>query len=306
MKIIRLPFGRLAGFASLLLAGALTSSAQMPFPYGDWDCVLSERHSGLAVLHFEPGNNLFTGVQVMRPSYRAVQPSSTNPRYSGGDPTRTGQDSSSGTPNTNDLILGATALQGSWYYESPTRILGFVDQITFRYELSEVVTTNLNELTGQPVYLTNLVYTNIYSTNSISFRASGVDGQRLTLTSYLSTGKKNIYRGKPSVMVTDQSGPFYASGKRGGIPFVEFFTLSPSVSFPLPNVYSFNGNGAGYGFTGLGIVSRSGRIALYNQADRDTFRITAYVGAYNTTLRKGSMDGYDSDGRRPTYRLVHY
>jgi hypothetical protein len=307
MKTPSSPLRRLAALAALLL-GAVTAPAQLPFPYGDWDCAISERQSGIAVIRFEAGTNTINGLQIMRPNYangNLIVPG-PNPRFSGGDPTRTGQEPATTTSGSSNLFVGATAIRGSWFYDSTNRILGFLDQVTLRYELSEVVTTNLNELTGLPVYLTNLVYTNIYTTNSISFRASGTAGQRLTLAAYLPDGKKNIYRGTPCLTLTNQSGDYYASGKRRNVPFVESFNLEPNPAIDLPNVYGMNGYGAGYGFTGWAIVSRRNSIAIYQQTDRDPYRITTYLGPYNLTQRKGSINGYDDTGRKPSYRVVGY
>lgn len=312
MKTFPSPLRRLAvlaGAAAALVAGAAAAVAQTAFPYGDWDCLISERQSGLAVLRFEPGTNTFSGVQIMRPGYGNgnLMPPSTNPRFPGGEPTRDGQEPVPTSSGTNSVFVGATAIQGSWYFDQATnRIIGFLDQVTVRYELAEVITTNINALTGLPVVLTNLTYTNTFFTNSVSFRASGTGGKRLTLTAYLKDGKKNIYRGTPSVAVTNQSGSFYASGKRSGVPYVEFFTLNPNPGYPLPNVYSLDGSGAGYGFTGWAIVSRTGRIALYNQTDREPYRITTYLGPYNASLRRGNINGYDDTGKKPSYRLTGY
>ncbi|MFM1768586.1 MAG: hypothetical protein RJA22_1115 [Verrucomicrobiota bacterium] len=308
-QLLLLP--RVASLAGFLLGGVLTAAGQAAFPYGTWDCVISERQSGLAVLSFGTGTNAFSGLQVVRPGYGNgnLITSSTNPRYTGGDPTRDGTESSQGSSSTNGPFVGATAISGQWYYEdgSTNRIIGFLDQISARYELTEVITTNFNELQNVEAYVTNLAYVAVNTTNSVSFRASGTGGQRLLLTAYLPSGKKSIFRGTPSVALPSQAGEFYATGKRSGQPYVEFFQLTANPEPSLPNVYTIaEGNGAGYNFTGQAIVSRTGRIAIFQQTDRDPYRITTYLGPYNSTLRRGSINGYDDLGRKPTYRLVHY
>lgn len=287
--------------AAVLAAGLAGATAQ--FPLGTWDCVISEKQLGLAVIQFN-ADFTFVGFQLMRPSNTKTPAPDVNPRYTGGEPTRTGQEPVAVSNGTNSVFVGGTALGGRWGYDEYGKVIGLLDQITRRYEMVSKTVTNIVG-TNEVVSTTN-VFELVSTTNAVSFKGSGVAGQRITLAAYLPDGKRNIYRGSPALVQPDQSGDFYATGQRNSLPYVEFFSLVPSVDFPFPNVYRTTGNGAGYAFDGYAMVSRTGRIALYSQTDRDPFTITVHSGMYNMNTRRGTIYGYDSSGAKYTYRPVHY
>jgi len=292
---------RLTFAAVALLASAAGVHAQ--FPLGTWDCVISEKQIGLAVIQFD-ADFTFTGLQLMRPSSTTAKAPDVNPRYVGGEPRREGQaPTAASTTSSNSIFVGGTSLGGRWGYDESGRVIGLLDQITSRIEAVTKSITNIVDGTNF-VFTTN-VFELVFTTNAVSFRGSGVAGQRLTIASYLPDGKRNIYRGTPAIVRPDQTGDFFATGTRGSIPLVEFLNFTPSLGYPFPNVYRTTGYGAGYGLGGYAIVSRSGRIAVYSQTDRDPFTITVHSGMYNATTRKGTIYGYDSAGKKYTYRLVH-
>jgi len=148
---------------------------------------------------------------------------------------------------------------------------------------------------------TTNVYEVVLNTNAVSFRATVVPEKRITLVAYLPNNAKNIYTGTPVQSLADISGDYLATGKRAGLPFVEFLNLMPNPE--IPGEYIVTGTGAGYGFSGFALPSKRNQIAIYMQTDREPYPITVYSGGFSLTTRRGTLNGRDTDDLRYTYRI---
>ena len=309
---LRLQLAALAAAGCLSLATAARAQTPPASPVGTWDFSINGKQIGLALLTFD-NDFTFHGVQYLRPG--PVKKTSTTPdrRFPAGPPTRLGDVAAaaiSTPPATN--FVGSTLMNGIWTYDEAGKIIGLLDQIVESLQLVEVSLTNTvattNIVGGLPVVTTqDLVTTSnvlqlVRTTNSVSLRASVVPNKKLTLVSYTPQGRLT-YSGLPYIALPDISGDYFAIGRRGGLPFVEFLTLTPSAE--IPGEYVVKGTGPGYGFDGLAFPSRRNQIAIYLQSDRVPHTITLHSGAFNTMTRKGSLSGRDTAGLGYSYRLIH-
>lgn len=305
MKNLRLTSLKLLtlAVAGLLLGSSATRAQSPPSPVGnDWDLVFSGSQLGLAVLTFNSDNTL-AGYEIVRPAPRKGASTDVDPRHPGVEDfgrtavtTTSGGGSSSAKVITN--FLGSAPLNGTWYNDAAGKIVGLMNQLSQTVTPMETYSTNqLGEV------VTNITFVVTTETNAVSFRAVVVPNTRITICTYGPNGN-NVMRGKPvDLAQADQSGNFYAVGKRDGVNFVEFLTLVPDGV--VPNRYNFSGGmGPGYAFTGRALVSRSKQIALFTLTSDVDDLLTVYSGSYNLVSKKGKLGGLDSSSRKVNYNLA--
>jgi hypothetical protein len=307
MNKLHLTSLKLAAFAvaGLLLGSSATRAQTPPSPVGDWDLVYSGSQKGLALLTFNSDNTL-SGYEIVRPTPRKGSTSTdVDPRHPGGESGRTvvttTTSSSSSKVVTN--LLGSAPINGSWFYQqlpaagdSSAKIIGLLNQLS---QTVEPVETYMTNQLGEVVTNVTLVVTS--ETNAISFRAVVVPGSRITVYTYGPDGN-NILRGKPvDTAQLNQSGDFYAIGKRDTLNFVEFLTLQQDSG--LPTRYDIGGIGPGYSFTGRALVSRSKQIAVVTLSLDGSSVLSVYTGSFNLVSHKGKLGGLDSSSRKLTYNL---
>jgi hypothetical protein len=301
---------------ALLVLGGFTAGAQAQYPpYGTtWDCLLSgSGQQGIAFLTFS-NDFTFTGYQLLVGKQSAAR-SSGSERNAGGD---TGRGTSA---NTNAPIGGGTNLfgfgpvSGPWRYDVKGQVVGYflelINQqtsITTNLEIKEVFHTNYTPVYEEirivqtnTIYLTNTTAT----TNGVSFQAKVVPGKRLTLASSTPYGKVT-YKGVPQnskSIPAPISGSWYGAKKENKQDFVEFFSLLPtSLQNPYlagaPNIFfTTNGNGPGFSFGGVSMVSVQKKIgfALETFQGVVTNIATATGGTLSATL--GSIN-YPAKGAK--------
>lgn len=304
MNKLHLTTLKLAAFAvaGLLLGSSATRAQTPPSPAGDWDLVYSGSQKGLALLTFNLDNTL-TGYEIVRPAPRKGSSSATDvdPRHPGVEDTgrtvvtTTTSGSSSATKVVTNL-LGSAPLNGVWYHDTAGKVIGIINQLSQTVEPVESYMTNqLGEI------VTNVTLVVTSETNAISFRAVVVPGSRITVYTYGPDGN-NILRGRPvDTLQADQSGDFYAIGKRDGLNFVEFLNLQQDAL--LTTRYDLGGMGPGYSFTGRALVSRSKQIAVVTLSLDGSAVLSVYTGSYNLVSHKGKLSGVDSSDRKLTYNL---
>ncbi|HWI57926.1 MAG TPA: hypothetical protein VNZ22_11915, partial [Bacillota bacterium] len=124
---------------------------------------------------------------------------------------------------------------GPWSYDRSGRVIGyFVERIQVPNSTNEIL-------------------------NSIGFVAHVVPGRRLVLTATTPNGRVT-YNGVPlSSNLTDLSGSWYAIRRQGSSSQVEFFEVTPSLP---PYLYSVTGQGAGYSYSGVAMVSAWKRFGM--------------------------------------------
>jgi hypothetical protein len=137
------------------------------------------------------------------------------------------------------------------------------------------------------------------STNVVSFTGNAAGNKHLTLVCNTSFGKVT-YTGIPAVTSLDLTGDWIGSKRESGQQFNEFFSLvsftqdNPfAAEFPdiasFPNVFfTTNGIGAGYGFTGVAIISQHKTIGFDFVKDDGTMRST--IGTLKPTKNGPTTD----------------
>ena len=303
MKILHLISLKLAALtAAVLLLSSSAGRAQSPPPSpvgNDWDCVFSGSQLGLAVLTFN-ANNTLAGYEIVRPAPHKGASTDVNPRGPGAEDagrTTTTTTSSGGSTKVITNFLGSAPINGTWYHDAAGKIVGLLNQLSQTVTPMEVYSTNqLGEV------VTNINYVVTTETNAVSFRAVVVPNSHITICTYGPNGN-NVLRGKPvDLAQLDQSGNFYALGKRDGLNFVEFMTFTPDGV--VPNRYNFTaGMGPGYGFSGRALVSRSKQIAIYTLTDAGDV-LSVYTGSYNLVSKKGKLGGLDSSNSKLNYNVA--
>ncbi len=290
---------KLAAFAvaGLLLGSSATRAQTPPSPVGDWDLVYSGSQKGLAVLSFNLDNTL-TGFEIVRPVPRKGSSMDVDPRHPGGESARTTVTTTTTSTSSKVVtnLLGSAPITGIWYHDAAGKTIGLLNEIV--QSVTPVESYMTNQL-GEIVTNVTLVITS--ETNGISFRAVVVPGSRITVCTYSPNGN-NILRGTPvNTLQVDQSGDFYAFGKRDTLNFVEFFNAQQDPL--LPTRYDIGGVGAGYSFTGRMLVSRSKQIAVATLSLDGSSVLSVYTGSFNLVSHKGKLSGVDSSDRKLTYSL---
>lgn len=284
----------LAAGALALLCGAGWSAqaATPPSPVGEWDCVVSGKQGvGLAHITFAE-DFTFTGTEILTVNPAAPTPSSSSydGRNPGGDLARgiyigpgpggpsssSGSGSTGGTSSTGEQLFGKNEINGSWGYDIYNRVIGYFVQVVQKTQLS--ISTNLVQITWTvtnadgSISITNeikpVIVTNsqpVYATNMVGVLAKVVPGERLDLSASTPNGKQ-VYRGKPfTAAPADLTGSWYVNKVANGQSLVEFFDAAPGAT---PYLFTIDGRGAGYTYTGLSMVSLWNKVAfIFQRAD---------------------------------------
>ena len=247
-----------SGLAALLLCGFTASvgtNAQAQTlnpPTGTvWDCVLSgSGQKGIAFITFASDQS-FSGYQILSSSPRST-PSVDDERGLGGDIGRNVEiEDSKGRTN----LFGFDQVQGPWAYDAQGKVIG-----------------NWTMVSGNDSNSTNSV------TNSVSFVAKVVPGQRLTLVASTSNGKVT-YKGVPYTgTMPGLSGSWYGTKQANKQSFTEFYTFVSMADFNpfeggypdlsgYPGIYyTFDGVGPGYEVVGFSMLSSQKKIAFTFQS----------------------------------------
>jgi hypothetical protein len=283
----RLTFAVAAG---LTLAVAHSALAQFASPVGTWDFVVNGRENGVAYVTFNSDFTL-SGYEVLTPKRLTPAPDDDE---RGGDIGRTGVEASV-TEDGLTNFTGFALISGYWTHDITGRkILGFYTEGNFselcttNVEVTESTTTEIID-NGDGTYTTNLttffVTNEVRSceteglTNGLSFTAIVRPGTRLSLKADSINGKKNL-RGVPATAIADLSGEYYGVGKRAGVSFTEFLTLSPSGSYA--NTFDVTGAGAGYDIEGYyAVASRQKKLGLVYRGSREDDPLVSLFGSIN-------------------------
>jgi len=257
MKTLSRNFSRLALSltASLLVTGAGSTLAQNS-PEGPWDCIMGGAREGTAYLTFNPDGTLVcTEVLVPKKKNKETEIG----RYAS-EPDRNGTvGATNNTPGTH--IFGTSQVTGRWGYDNAGQVIGF-----FAEDTDSV-------------------------TNGISFKGKTVPGQRLSLVCSTPTGKIT-YKGVPYAPLPDISGNWYGTKKDKGQKFVEFFTLSPSITLPtVENAYHIAGEGPGYSYDGFLLLSAHNRVGVGFAVGEDEAR--AVFGTFKPSKASAKTHGWE-------------
>jgi hypothetical protein len=175
-------------------------------------------------------------------------------------------------------IFGAADVQGGWVSNGPARISGYLNLVAVNDE--ETIT------------------------NGFSFRGTA-RSTRLNLQAHGPAGRINL-RGLPlletNVVELDAVGHIgEARVRRVPFPFIEIFTPTAAQ----PNYFTVLGNGPGYSFDGILLVSRQRFAALYQNRSADVVgpNVAAYAGPYNPARRRGVLKGTDGLNTGIRYRF---
>ena len=284
-----------------LASAGLLLTATVPFghaapqsPVGDWDFVLSGKQRGVAFISFNPDSTI-TGGQIIVPVKPPIPKTPTvDPRNPDGITTRPGDTATtpttSGSSTTTSNVIGATSIGGFWTYDSSGRVIGNLSQIYQDLDSTTTVTTN-----G-----TNTVIVLVMKTNGIAFRAVVTTGVRMTLNAYTRYGTVT-YRGVPTMDLTDLDGDYTAETRQDGLLAFEIFTLEQDPS--KLNAYNItNGLGGSYNFSGAALFSRQKQMAIYTISNEEKPKLSTYVGSFNPTTRRGSLNGANNT---PTYGIPY-
>jgi hypothetical protein len=119
-------------------------------------------------------------------------------------------------------FYGAATVDGLWSFDISGRLIGFLNLGSF------VITSTSTNAT----------------TNSFSFRGRARGGSRPRLTMMVEgVLGRSTYRGVPLTTLTDISGDYRVTGRRGNNSVVELFTLTAAGM----NNYLVSGSGLGFG-----------------------------------------------------------
>jgi hypothetical protein len=245
--------------ATLAVSGLATVAHGAAFdsPTGlTWDCVISGARNGLAYLTFDPSGTI-TGVEILVPRRK---PSSSDSDGRGGfEPDdRNPSGTSGGTTNQVDQIFGPADINGLWSFDTSGKVVGF-----------------FAEGTNSP----------------LGFRASVSQGSRITMVASISAGK-TTYSGRPAVLLVGSYGGAWNGFKnQNNQSFVEIFNMS-LVGGQGPNLYNVSGNGGGYSYTGIAIISVQKKIAFGLDITPST-NLRATFGSFDLGKAKGSTKGWD-------------
>ena len=290
--------------AALTAAGLLLSSsntrAQANSPAGDWDITSSGKEIGQVVLTFvqdSAAGGSLSGFKIVRPTQKKSTKPEVDPRHPAGEPGRNGFETPS-VPKASTNFLGSAGIDGLWGFDTSGKIIGFLNQVS-EHEIKPVEEISTNVVDGFIILTTNIVLKGVTTTNAVSFRGTVKPGSRITIYTYGPQGN-NTLTGKPRSDVGDQSGSYYAVGKRGSLNFVEF--LSMEVGF-VPTFYDADGVGAGYNFTGQALVSNQKKIAVLTLSEEGVPMLSVHTGSFNLTTHKGKLSGVDSNDKNTSYSL---
>jgi hypothetical protein len=259
-RIMRRLSASLIASAAALLCLPDFAEAQ-PSPVGDWDFTLHGQRRGTAQVTFFSdftlaGYQISTIPPVKKPSVDSrtgtIGDVDVNPR--------TGQLDGDGSTisgilnNTN--IVGESLIDGIWSFDVSGRVIG-----------------SFNETVSMSEGGTNRIVTNPYS-----FHATVNPGRSLGLKAEGPAAKVS-WQGRPTVLLRDLSGSYYANSVQNGLKYLEFFTLSPTAS---PNIYDVLGSGPDYTYTGTALYVRQGNFSMVTGTDGTNTVVRSVTGLLRT------------------------
>jgi hypothetical protein len=293
------------GTALLLLVNPVINCQAQNTPVNTtWDCVMSGPRQGIAYITFS--DLTFTGYEVLVPKGSKNSSGSIDLRGNGsrGDTS----DSSTNTPNTQ--LFGAAPIDGQWGFDIQGRIIGSFAEAQPESCITNAIPvatngTGLFGLEGEysveypdGTNTVTIFYTNQVTcsgmNNAISFVGKVVTGKRLTLVCSTSFGKV-VYRGVPAVTLSNLNGNWYGIKNQNHQSFVEFFTASDSV---LPGAiptttYDIAGNGPGYSYSGIALLSSQKKFALVAGINPDGQVLRAVYGSFNLKNMSTKTRGWE-------------
>lgn len=224
--------------AFTLVASAAVGQLQPKSPVGPtWDCVLGGARNGVAyITFFDDGT--FSGYEVLVPRAPAAPKPSLVSVIPGSNGLGQQPGASSATNRTE--LFGACPVSGRWGFDSKGRIMGSFLEVAY----SKAATT----AEGTSAF-----------TNTVNFLGTVVPGKRLTLLGKSSLGGAN-YRGVPALALPDIGGLWRGVKQQNRVAAYEFFQLTNTVY--TPNSYVVSGEGAGYTYQGLALLSSQKKFAL--------------------------------------------
>jgi hypothetical protein len=298
-----------------------------------WECVSSgPGQRGLAFITFS-NDHTFRGYQM----WASLPPNTNSVSDSrGGDDSRDG--SAGGSGHTNNFVFGFSPIDGFWSINLKKQIVGFFSVVlnvtseVTNYHATSIFTTITNEQTadtalifvsfadGQSTVTTNFVWDNppgfvetyvipnpditvaigaADQTNNISFTGTSRLGRSLTLMCSTTFGRV-VYRGKPTAVAPDPTGPWFGTKHANGQLFNEFFDVQSfafSNPFPIdfpdianfPNIYfTEDGAGPGYTFNGIVMVSKAQKkigFSFVENPDAPVTTLRATIGSLKASKK---------------------
>src|SRR5262249_20063696 len=130
-------------------------------------------------------------------------------------------------------------------------------------------------------------------TNAVGFKATVSQGKRITMLCSSAEGKIT-FSGRPAVLlVGNYGGAWNGLKQQNDQSFVEIFNMTLSGG-PGPNLYTVSGNGAGYSYSGIAIISKQGKIAFslpVTLTSGESLRAT--FGSFSLGSARGNTTGWD-------------
>src|SRR5262245_58034006 len=257
--------------ATLVVSGGATVSRGGAFdsPTGvTYDCVISGVRNGLAYLTFvstTPTGGTFSGHEIVVPRLKSAP--SINSRGGGDNDERTPPEGS-GTVDTNQApqIHGDVPISGNWSFDTQGRVIGFFTED---------------------------------GTNSVGFKATVTPAadplnNRINLIVSTGFGKANYHGRTASLLSGNYTGDWNGFKQQHNQTFIEIFNMTLSGG-PGPNFYTVSGNGGGYSYSGVAIISNQKKIAFSLGITPGT-SVRATFGSFNLLSATGNTKGWDQPG----------
>jgi hypothetical protein len=268
-----------AASALALLAGTAPQAQAAAFdsPVGQWDFTLSGKAAGLAQIVFNGDGTIDGYVQ----RYTSKKAPEANPRGGPDDGSRTSEPASTNAASITNFI-GDAAIEGRWSFDPRGKIVGYLNE---GFSLISSSSTNA-------------------TTNHITF--SGVvrlgSSPRVTLQGSGTLGKVTFI-GIPDGPLLNMSGNYTATGKRGGVSTVEFFTLTSLGGNH--NAYNVTaGSSPAFNFVGDALLSGRKQFSMVTASlGTNGYFLTTLVGSINTNKATASLKGRDSANGRTSLKV---
>jgi hypothetical protein len=168
---------------------------------------------------------------------------------------------------TNLALYGSASVGGVWGVDNAGRIIG-----------------NFVEVTQDGTF-----------TNAINFVGKVVPGKRLTLLATSSSGHFTI-RGVPATNLVDLSGSWFGVRRQNGAASYEFLRLEPINDPNAINIYQVDGQGSGFSYSGIALLSVQRKLALGStlSTGADSSTIRAVCGQLNFRTLQAVTCGIES------------
>lgn len=343
---------RSAGAALFLLSGLAAVGQPFASPVGTtWDVVMSGPRDAVALMTFNDDQTISMTEILVPKAHKAA--SFNDIRAVAGSDSR---DGSVGVVNTLPAHTNLYGLiefpllerpltnsdgsvlnvqdgvpPGQWGFDIRGRVVGFFTEVSPPTVVTNIVPigTNFtiiivgtnNVTNATPFFSTNVTVQRF--TNAVSFLAKVTAGKRMTGVLSTPDGRSS-FNGLPPIPLTGVSGSWFGMKTELGLSNNEFFDMvGGGVN---NNLYEIDGNGPGYSYTGVAIVSRQKKIGvvlmhdvtsdLNHPADSDPLPDTdvppdidpivrAEVGTINLKRASFNARGLENtSGGRNTYRAA--